>query len=289
MKGGRKDIELRGDDGQATGGLAVDSNLGWKGADKYVATVPQIFDLWQDPQERYDIFMNNYTERTWTMVPIGQELTELMKTYIKYPPRKLQSMGYDGPIELSKYQKFQYVREMLAKDGIMIRVVDAYSLQPIDAATMLRASEQAPDLRFTRDRLRPAALHTWLADPAAQRTLLAAPARHLGVGLADGMLTLLCGVPATAVVNTDAELQGRVLALVNEHRQSIRVAPLTLHPALCAAAAGHSQDMADKSFFAFEQPGQLGIAGILEFDDLRVGVTNFKVTFGQAVVAWGMA
>jgi arylsulfatase A-like enzyme len=113
-------FNLRGDNGQATGGLAVDSNLGWKGAEKYVAVVPQIFDLWQDPQERYDIFMNNYTERTWTMVPIGQALTELMKTYVKYPPRKLQSMGYDGPIELSKYQKFQYVREMLAKDGINI-------------------------------------------------------------------------------------------------------------------------------------------------------------------------
>ena len=113
-------FNLRGDNGQATGGLAVDSNLGWKGAEKYVATVPQIFDLWQDPQERYDIFMNNYTERTWTMVPIGQEISELMKTYVKYPPRKLQSMGYDGPIELSKYQKFQYIREMLAKDGINI-------------------------------------------------------------------------------------------------------------------------------------------------------------------------
>jgi arylsulfatase A-like enzyme len=113
-------FNLRGDDGALTGGLAVDSNLGWKGAEKYVATVPQIFDLWQDPQERYDIFMNNYTERTWTMVPIGQELTELMKTYVKYPPRKLQSMGYDGPIEISKYQKFQYLREMLAKDGIHI-------------------------------------------------------------------------------------------------------------------------------------------------------------------------
>jgi hypothetical protein len=43
-------FNLRGDDGQATGGLAVDSNLGWKGGEKYVATVPQIFDLWQDPQ-----------------------------------------------------------------------------------------------------------------------------------------------------------------------------------------------------------------------------------------------
>jgi hypothetical protein len=40
-------FNLRGDDGQSTGGLAVDSNLGWKGREKHVATVPQIFDLWQ--------------------------------------------------------------------------------------------------------------------------------------------------------------------------------------------------------------------------------------------------
>ena len=110
-------FNLRGDNGALTGGLAVDSNLGWKGAEKYVATVPQIFDLWQDPQERYDIFMNNYTERTWTMVPIGQELTELMKTYIKYPPRKLQSEVYTGPITLSQYQRFQNIREQLGKEG----------------------------------------------------------------------------------------------------------------------------------------------------------------------------
>jgi arylsulfatase A-like enzyme len=34
-------FNLRGDDGASTGGLAVDSNLGWKGGEKYVATVPQ--------------------------------------------------------------------------------------------------------------------------------------------------------------------------------------------------------------------------------------------------------
>ena len=125
-----------------------------------------------------------------------------------------------------------------------------------------------------------AALTDWLADPAAQRTLLAAPARHLGVGLADGMLTLLCGVPATAVVNTDAELQGRILALLNEHRQSMRLVPLALHPGLCAAAAAHSQDMADKSFFAFEQPGQPGIAGHLKHSGYR-GRTVPAITMGQ--------
>jgi arylsulfatase A-like enzyme len=113
-------FNLRGDDGASTGGLAVDSNLGWKGADKYVATVPQIFDLWQDPQERYDIFMNNYTERTWTMVSISAAIKDLMKTYVQYPPRKLQSESYSGPITLSQYERFQYIREMLSKEGINI-------------------------------------------------------------------------------------------------------------------------------------------------------------------------
>ena len=113
-------FNLRGDNGQATGGLAVDSNLGWKGAEKYVATVPQVFDLWQDPQERYDIFMNNFTERTWTMVTISQAVTEKMKTYVKFPPRKLQSETYSGPITLTQYERFQHIREQLEKEGVKI-------------------------------------------------------------------------------------------------------------------------------------------------------------------------
>ncbi len=113
-------FNLRGDNGMATGGLAVDSNLGWKGPEKYVATVPQVFDLWQDPQERYDLFMNNWTERTWTLVTINEEMRKLVKTYIDYPPRKLQSEGYSGPITLTQYQRFQYVRDMLKNEGISI-------------------------------------------------------------------------------------------------------------------------------------------------------------------------
>jgi arylsulfatase A-like enzyme len=111
-------FNLRGDDGAQTGALAVDSNLGWKGPEKYVATAPQIFDLWQDPQERYDIFMNNYTERTWTLVTFNEAIQNLMKTYVKYPPRKLQSEVYTGPITISQYQRFQWVREQLKKEGV---------------------------------------------------------------------------------------------------------------------------------------------------------------------------
>ena len=113
-------FNLRGDDGAKTGGLAVDSNLGWKGAESYVATVPQVFDLWQDPQERYDIFMNNYTERTWVMITISDAIKKLMATYIKYPPRKLQSESYSGPVTLSNYERFQFIRDQLAKEGVSI-------------------------------------------------------------------------------------------------------------------------------------------------------------------------
>ncbi len=113
-------FNLRGDDGASTGGLAVDTNQGWKGPEKYVATVPQVFDLWQDPQERYDIFMNNFTEHTWTLVTINQAIGDLMKTYVQYPPRKLQSEVYTGPITISQYQRFQFVRQALAKEGFEI-------------------------------------------------------------------------------------------------------------------------------------------------------------------------
>ena len=110
-------FNLRGDDGQATGGLAVDSNLGWKGAEKYVSTVPQIFDLLSDPQERYDILMNSYTENTWIAPVMGERVKALMETYIKYPPRKLQSESYSGPITITNFQKFQWLREQLGKEG----------------------------------------------------------------------------------------------------------------------------------------------------------------------------
>jgi arylsulfatase len=113
-------FNLRGDNGAQTGGLAVDSNLGWKGPEKYIATVPQIFDLWADPQERYDLFMNNFTERTWLGPIMGDQLKSIAKTYGQYPPRKLQSVGYDGPVTISDYEKFEWLRAQLKAGGVNI-------------------------------------------------------------------------------------------------------------------------------------------------------------------------
>ena len=103
-----------------TGGLAVDSNLGWKGAEKYVATVPQVFDLWQDPQERYDIFMNNFTERTWMGVVMGEELKKIMATYVEYPPRKTAERGYTGRSRFQIMRSSSGCANSLAKEGVTI-------------------------------------------------------------------------------------------------------------------------------------------------------------------------
>ncbi len=43
-----------------------------------------------------------------------------MKTNVQYPPRKLQSESYSGPITLTQYQRFKWVREELEKDGVSI-------------------------------------------------------------------------------------------------------------------------------------------------------------------------
>jgi arylsulfatase len=43
------------------------------------------------PQERYDILMNSFTERTSMAVVRQEELKKVMPSYVKYRPRKVQS------------------------------------------------------------------------------------------------------------------------------------------------------------------------------------------------------
>ncbi len=117
-------FNLRGDDGAQTGGLAVDTNLGWKGASQYVATVPQVFDLLADPQERYDIFMTTFKESTWAAIPVNQMTAELMKTYLEYPPRKLQSETYTGPITISRLPALPVRARRAGEAGLQARAAD---------------------------------------------------------------------------------------------------------------------------------------------------------------------
>lgn len=52
-----------------------------------------------------------------------EELEKIGKTYIQYPPRKVQSDGYTGPITLSAYEKFTHVRDQLKAEGIKISIL----------------------------------------------------------------------------------------------------------------------------------------------------------------------
>lgn len=54
------------------------------------------------------------------MITFNSAIQELMKTYIKYPPRKMQSEVYTGPITLQQYERFKFIRESLENDGIKI-------------------------------------------------------------------------------------------------------------------------------------------------------------------------
>ena len=60
--------------------------------------------------------MNNYTEQTWTLVTISEAIKDLMKTYVKYPPRKLQSEGMRARSRFATIERFQYIRDA-AREG----------------------------------------------------------------------------------------------------------------------------------------------------------------------------
>ena len=66
--------------------------------------------------------MNSFTENTWIAPIMGDEVKKLMMSYVKYPPRKLQSAVYTGPITITDYQKFQWLREQLQKDGFNLQL-----------------------------------------------------------------------------------------------------------------------------------------------------------------------
>ena len=48
------------------------------------------------------------------------EAERIVKTYIEYPPRPTQSESYAGPITLSNYHRFKYVRDELEKQGFKL-------------------------------------------------------------------------------------------------------------------------------------------------------------------------
>jgi mono/diheme cytochrome c family protein len=69
---------------------------------------------------------------------------------------------------------------------------------PLSAELQLRATAQAPDLRFTRDRLRPAGLHAWLTAPSAVKPGTLMPDLDLRPDQVRDLATYLLTAPITA-------------------------------------------------------------------------------------------
>ncbi|MBK8487642.1 MAG: arylsulfatase [Chitinophagales bacterium] len=113
-------FNTRGDNGAMAGSDMPGQQLGWRGDQTYVATVPAIYDIWQDPQERYDLFMNSFTEKTWTIVIFNKAIQDLINTYIQYPPRQLQSEVYTGPMGITQFRTMEEAKKLMEQKGIKL-------------------------------------------------------------------------------------------------------------------------------------------------------------------------
>ncbi|QZE15723.1 arylsulfatase [Halosquirtibacter laminarini] len=115
-------FNMRGDNGAVPGSDGPAPLLGWTGPEMYVATVPQVYDLWQDPQERYDVFMNSFTESTWTTPMMTMHLEEILNTYVKYPPRPVQSEGYSGSLSITRFRELMKINKEMKEKGFDLKI-----------------------------------------------------------------------------------------------------------------------------------------------------------------------
>jgi hypothetical protein len=83
------------------------------------ATVPAIYNLWEDPQERYDIFMTTGRENTWFASVMTTQLTKVIDTFKQYPPRPPQSLIFDG-MSIDRFRMMQKLVPELKAKGIDI-------------------------------------------------------------------------------------------------------------------------------------------------------------------------
>jgi len=103
-------------------------------------------------------------------------------------------------------------------------------------------------------------LREWLGNAQYQRLLMSEKFQHLGVGVNDGLWTVILGAPQSAQLSDIRELRAQVLKLVNEERRKANLSLLELSDPLGTAAQVHSADMAQRDYFATTSPDGENIA-----------------------------
>jgi len=61
--------------------------------------------------------MNNFTEKTWTILMFNNVISKLVDTYKKYPPRKMQSETFGGPMTINKFRTIEKLKAEFKKMG----------------------------------------------------------------------------------------------------------------------------------------------------------------------------
>lgn len=97
-------------------------------------------------------------------------------------------------------------------------------------------------------------LTDWTQSPQHHKHLVSATHQHVGVGMIDGMWTLILASPPSAGQKDVREIRMRVLDLVNRERSQAGAAPLEISEPLGKAAQEHAADMAKRDYFATASP-----------------------------------
>lgn len=138
-----------------------------------------------------------------------------------------------------------------------------------------------------RSRMTPEeAVQTWLADPTTLAGIVDPDHYEFGVGLLDGVWTLLLGTPEQVISDP---LRGQLLELVNKHRASYSIPPVELNPQLNYVAQKHCLDMANRGYFGGASPEGKDVTQRAAEVDYKARVCDFLAeapTPEEALAKW---
>lgn len=114
-------FNTRGDNGGKPGNDDGSSpKLGWLGDAQFVAVVPALYNLYEDPQERYNVFMTTGRENTWAASIFGRAMKKVVQTFVAYPPRPLQTEATERELTINRFRILQQLVPQLKAKSIDI-------------------------------------------------------------------------------------------------------------------------------------------------------------------------
>lgn len=138
------------------------------------------------------------------------------------------------------------------------------------------------------------AIKTWLHSASMRAAIIDSAMYAFGVGMFNGKWALLLGAELEVKQKPETELESDLLTAFNSQRSAAGLPPFRTVPSLQKAAVGHSTDMNDKGFLAYEHPEARGVLGWIKevgykgrtFPAVTKGPTNadavLKIFLGSA-------